>query len=223
MTFTWFDAVLVGIMLISALLALMRGLTRELLSLLSWIGGALAAFFLHPVFRDTARSYFPEDDRLVADIVLAVTIFLVVLIIIALLTMRISDWVLESGVGVLDRTLGFIFGLGRGLLIVVVAYLFFVWWVPNDQPSGMRNARSLPLVDGTAKIIMSYLPPELAEMLIEKTTRDDADDTPDTEPAPQDSTEKDDNASLDAQPNGYDGTERSSLNQLLQSTQDAQN
>lgn len=224
MTITWFDAVLIGVMFISAILALMRGFTRELLSLLSWGGAAIAVVLLHPVLRNTARTYFPPDDHWVADIVLGIVIFLVVLIVISILTMRLSDWVLDSGVGVLDRTLGFLFGLARGLLLVVVAYLFFIWGAPKElHPNGLRDARSLEFVETTATIIIQYLPTELAETLFSKTYKHGGDSEDPAENAPAESNQStDDNASL-SDPDAYDRSSRSGLNQLLQSTQDNQN
>ena len=57
-------------------------------------------------------------------------VFLITLLIVSIITVRISDMILDSRIGALDRTLGFLFGLGRGLIIVVVAFLFFAWLVP---------------------------------------------------------------------------------------------
>ncbi len=226
MTFTWFDALLFGIMFISAVLALMRGFTREVLSLLAWGGGAIAVVLLHPILLPTAKSYFPPDDEWVAAIVLGVVIFLVVLIIISLLTMRVSDWILDNGIGVLDRTLGFVFGVARGLLLVVVAYMFFIWAAPREShPDGLRTARSLDLIESTVDIITQYLPVELAETFRGKTYKhsDEAED-----PATDDVEEtvpNDDDASL-KDPSGqnkYDAASRSGFNQLLESTQNNQN
>lgn len=229
MTFTWFDALLFGIMFLSAVLALMRGLTREILSLLSWVGGAIAVVLLHPVLRNTARSYFPPEDQLVADIALGVVIFLVFLILIALITMKLSDWLLDSGIGVLDRTLGFIFGALRGLALVVVGYLLFIWAAPRElHPDGMRNARSLQLVETTSEIVIQYLPPEIAETLLSKTYKhgNERNNTEPTQTPPADDDQSIDNdASLTKPPSGtgYNTAQRSSFNQLLQSTQDNQN
>ena len=60
--------------------------------------------------------------------------FLLTLLVVSVITVRFSDMVLDSRVGALDRTLGFLFGLARGLIIVVVAFLFFAWLVP-PRPS----------------------------------------------------------------------------------------
>lgn len=226
MTFTWFDALLFGIMFISAILALMRGFTREVLSLLAWGGAAIATFLLHPILLPTAKSYFPPDDEWVAAIVLGVVIFLVVLIVISLLTMRVSDWILDNGIGVLDRTLGFVFGVARGLLLVVVAYMFFIWAAPREvHPNGLRTARSLDFIETTVEVITQYLPVELAETFRSKTYKhaDEAEEPLEEEPAEDVPT--DDDASLNdpSGQNKYDAASRSGFNQLLESTQNNQN
>ena len=51
--------------------------------------------------------------------------------------------ILDSRIGALDRTLGFLFGLGRGLLIVVVAFLFFSWLVPDKQRPDWVSGRQV--------------------------------------------------------------------------------
>lgn len=226
MTITWFDALLFGIMFISAILALMRGFTREILSLLAWGGAAIAVVLLHPVLLPTAKSYFPPEEDWIASIVLGVVIFLVVLIIISLLTMRVSDWILDNGIGVLDRTLGFVFGVARGLLLVVVAYMFFIWGAPREvHPNGLRTARSLELIESVVDVITQYLPVELAESLRSKTYKHgdegedpELDDPPSADPS-------DDDASLNdpSRQNKYDAASRSGFNQLLESTQNNQN
>ena len=64
-------------------------------------------------------------------------------------TVRISDKILDSRVGALDRTLGFLFGLTRGLIIVAVAYIFFDWLVPKQQPTWIANAKSRVVLQAT--------------------------------------------------------------------------
>jgi len=213
MAFTYVDAFLVGIMLISGILALMRGFTREVLSLLSWGGAALAAYFLRPYLTETARSYFAESDKWVGDIVLVIALFVVALIIISLLTMKLSDWILDSSIGVLDRTVGFVFGLARGL-----------WLVPReDHPQQIRNAATLPLIDATAEVIISYLPTDIAESLLSLTYSNNANAAGPVDPALGGAQDAPDAAPADGGEEGYDGGERSGLNQLLESADDAGN
>ncbi|MGE3625122.1 MAG: CvpA family protein [Hyphomicrobiales bacterium] len=164
MPFSWLDIILAAIMLISGFLAMLRGLTREVLSILSWAVAALATLYLFPKYQAQARLYV--EPALLADALLAAGIFLVVLIIVSLITVRISDGVLDSRVGALDRTLGFVFGLARGLVLVVIAYLFFSWLVPEEQqPQWIKEARSLPILQQTGEAIVSLLPEDPAAHL----------------------------------------------------------
>ena len=164
MPFSWLDIILASIMLISGFLAMIRGLTREVLSILSWAVAALATLYFFPQYQAQVRVYI--DPALLADAVLAVGIFLVVLIVVSLITTKISDVVLDSRIGALDRTLGFVFGLGRGLILVVIAYLFFSWLVPEDtQPQWIKNARSLPILKQTGAGIVSLLPEDPASAI----------------------------------------------------------
>jgi membrane protein required for colicin V production len=164
MPFSWLDIILAAIMLISGFLAMLRGLTREVLSILSWAVAALATLYFFPKYQAQAQVYI--EPALLADAVLAGSIFLVVLIIVSLITVRISDGVLDSRIGALDRTLGFVFGLSRGLVLVVIAYLFFTWLVPEDtQPPWIRDARSLPILKQTGAGIVSLLPEDPASAI----------------------------------------------------------
>ena len=164
MPFSWLDIILAAIMLISGFLAMLRGLTREVLSILSWAVAAVATLFFFPQYQAQARVYI--EPELLADAVLAGGIFLVVLIVVSLITVRISDGVLDSRIGALDRTLGFVFGLARGLVLVVIAYLFFTWLVPEDtQPQWIRDARSLPILKRTGAGIVSLLPEDPASAI----------------------------------------------------------
>ena len=93
-------------------------------------------------------------------------VFLVTLLIVSIITVRISDMILDSRIGALDRTLGFLFGLARGLIIVVVAFLFFAWLVPaNKQPDGVRNAKSRVVLESTGEWLKSLLPDDLENHL----------------------------------------------------------
>ena len=182
MPFSWLDVIIAAIMLFSGFLAMLRGLTREVLSILSWAFAAVATLFFFPMYQAQARVYI--EPALLADAVLAGGIFLVVLIIVSLITVRISDGVLDSRIGALDRTLGFVFGLARGLVLVVIAYLFFTWLVPEDtQPQWIQDARSLPILKKTGAGIVSLLPEDPASAIPGINKKDD-EATPPQAPSP---------------------------------------
>jgi membrane protein required for colicin V production len=157
MPIQWLDVILILIMLISAFLAMLRGLTREMLSIMSWALAALAALFFYQLYRERVRALI--EPQILADVVLIGVVFLVVLLVVSLITVRLSSRVLDSRVGALDRTLGFIFGLVRGLILVVIAYELIAAIVPRESlPHWVTEARSLPVIERTGRAIISLLP-----------------------------------------------------------------
>ncbi len=157
MPIQWLDVLLILIMLISAFLAMLRGLTREMLSIMSWALAALAALFFYQLYRERVRALI--EPQILADAVLIGVVFVIVLILVSLITVRLSSRVLDSRVGALDRTLGFIFGLVRGLILVVIAYELIAAIVPKESlPRWVTEARSLPVIERTGRAIISLLP-----------------------------------------------------------------
>ncbi|MDF1631815.1 CvpA family protein [Mycoplana sp. MJR14] len=157
MPITLLDGIVIGVALFSAVLAMVRGFSREVLSVASWVGAAAAAYFLYPVLVPYAKEYTTSDT--VAIIGSAGVVFLLALIVISFITMRIADFIIDSRIGALDRTLGFLFGAARGILIVVVAMLFFNWLVPaQQQPSWVGSAKSKPLLDNLGTKLIALLP-----------------------------------------------------------------
>src|SRR6266516_865510 len=156
MPITLLDIILIGVMLISALLAMIRGFMREILSIAAWAIAALVTLYFYAKLLPFAKSYF-NNDIIAAAVVGGA--FLGTLLIVSVITVRFSDMILDSRIGALDRTLGFLFGLARGLIIVVIAFLFFAWLVPDrSQPEWVRSAKSRVVLQGTGDWLMSMLP-----------------------------------------------------------------
>ena len=116
---TYLDAALLAVCLISGLLAMYRGVTREILSIVSWIvaAGAVLYFVLrHKKFAEEMAQQMGTKVE-IAQVAVGSVIFLIVLVIVHLITARISDAILDSRVGMIDRVLGFIFGIARGFVL----------------------------------------------------------------------------------------------------------
>jgi membrane protein required for colicin V production len=147
-----------GVILISALLAFSRGLVREVLSIGAWVVAALATIYGLPHLRDFTRTYISQP--LVADAVTGVTIFVVTLIVCAAISHMVARNVRNSGFGAVDRSLGALFGVLRGVVLVCLAYLAFVWAEPKpeDQPDVVKNARMLKYVAEGADLLKALLP-----------------------------------------------------------------
>jgi len=169
MSITLFDGIFIGITLFSALLAMVRGFSREILSLISWVAAAAAAFYLYPYLLPYALQY--TDNRTIAMAGSVALIFIVVLIIISLITMRIADFIIDSRIGALDRTLGFIFGAARGVLLIVVGVAFLNWLIePQRQPEWIATAKTKPMLDTLETRLINLLP-ENADALLSRVGR----------------------------------------------------
>jgi membrane protein required for colicin V production len=186
MPITLLDIVLIVVMLVSGLLAMVRGFMREILSITAWILAAGATLYSYSKLLPLAKQYFNND--IVAAVAVVGGVFLITLLIVSVITVRISDMVLDSRVGALDRTLGFLFGLARGLIIVVVAYQFFTWLVPDrSQPEWVKGAKSRVVLASTGQWLMSMLPDDPESTILKKLKppRPGDSDTPDAPPTDQ--------------------------------------
>lgn len=183
MPITILDLVLLAVMLISGLLAMIRGFMREILSIAAWGAAAIVTLYAFQKLLPTAKTYFDNDT--VASIVVIAGVFIGTLILVSIITVRISDMILDSRIGALDRTLGFLFGLARGLLIVVVAYQFFIWLVPDKQrPDWVTGAKSRTVLQGTGEWLMALLPDDPENTILKRFKKDKpADEPADAEPA----------------------------------------
>ncbi len=162
--FTWFDLTVGGLMLVSGLLALMRGFTREITSLVAWgaAGAAAVVAAFTPELVAQAQVYVSEEW--LARAAVGGGAFLIVLIILSLISIRFTDWLLDSSPGAFDRTLGFFYGLARGLALIVILYSFYIFFIPQKTHfAGIRQARSLLTVESVALKMYEFFPAQFAE------------------------------------------------------------
>jgi membrane protein required for colicin V production len=154
---SYLDLGLIVVVVISALLAMLRGFTREILAIASWVVAAVAAVYFHPMVLPYVKPYISKDVLALAAS--AAAVFFVTLIIVSLITIKLSDTILDSKAGPLDRSLGFLFGAARGMVLCVIAFVFFNWLVPaQTQPEWIKSARMRPLLQATGDQLMALLP-----------------------------------------------------------------
>jgi membrane protein required for colicin V production len=166
MPITLLDGILVGFTLVSAMLAMVRGFSREILSIASWIAAAAAAFFFYKPLLPYIQPYI--DNPQIAMAASAGAVFIVALIIVTLVTMKIADAIIDSRVGALDRTLGFLYGAARGILVVAVALLFFDWLVGARPPAWIAEAKSRPLLESIGQKIEDMLPDDPENSILKR-------------------------------------------------------
>lgn len=159
---TMFDVGLVIVLIISGLLAFVRGFIQEVLSIGAWIGAIAATIFGLPYVKPFTREFI--SHTMLADVAAGGAIFLVTLVILWILTRMIANTVKGSALNALDRSLGFVFGLVRGAVLVCLLFVGVEWLVkPEQQPDWLRNARSLPLVVWGADQLRSLVPADTQE------------------------------------------------------------
>jgi len=132
MDFNWVDYSIIGILGFSVLVGLLRGFVREVLSLTSWI----LAFWISFTFSgDVARLLETDISSPVLRIVIAVAVlFIVSFIIMTIISMLITKILEKMRLRGTDKTLGVIFGFGRGILLVTLLLLLGnVIWVAQTS------------------------------------------------------------------------------------------
>ncbi len=158
----YLDIGLIAVILISALLSMLRGFTREVLAIAAWVVAALAAWKFYPRLMPTLLPHVHKP--IIAIALAAAIIFLVVLVLVSILTVRISDLVLDSKIGAVDRSLGFVFGAARGLLLCVVAFLFFNFLMQDKKlPDWAAHARSTPMLASLSQSLQNMIPADAAD------------------------------------------------------------
>jgi len=168
MPVTALDGIVILVIFLSAVLAMVRGLSRELLSLVSW---ALAALFAYLVYKPALglTSNYIHNPKIALGVTIIV-LFLAALIILSIISMKFADIVIDSRIGALDRTLGFVFGIIRGLVILAIAILFLNGLIkPDEQPAWLAQAKSKPLLDNIGSAIWRAVPKSLIDKIDEKT------------------------------------------------------
>ena len=169
------DGSLLILCFISGVLAMYRGMTREVLTLANWViaGGAAYLMFLQRAWAEDLGQKYGQNPVLM-QIGMTALVFLLTLIVIYVLTGRFADRILDSRVGMIDRLLGFGFGVLRGVLLVVIAFMFYTKFFPitKEQAASIPNARSLDFVQNTSDRLQIMLEPLVGSLMKKFNTRD---------------------------------------------------
>ncbi len=159
------DIAVIAVILLSGLFAFARGFVKEVLSVGAWVGAGFAALYGLPYATPIAERFLPRGA--VAEAGAGLAVFLISLIVLLILTSAISRRVKDSALSAVDRTLGLIFGLVRGVVLVCLTYIALSWVWPADkpqpQPAWIAGARTLPLLANGAERLRQLLPAQYRE------------------------------------------------------------
>lgn len=142
---------------ISALIALSRGLIKEVLSIIGWVLGTLAIIYLLPLLNPLASKYI--DSGFMSAVVSALAILIVFLLIWTFSTSGLVRDIRQSKMSTVDRVLGLFFGVARAFLLVVLVYIMVSWIIPEDkQPPMLKDSKYYQLAGKFAKPIEGLIP-----------------------------------------------------------------
>lgn len=163
----WVDAVVIAVLVVSALLAAARGFVREMLGAAAWVGAGYVTYRTRPFVEPWVQGRIKDPS--IAIPLGAIVVFLVVLIVLSVIAGWIARHVRRSAAGGLDRTLGLVFGAARGWALVVAAYIVAGLILPIERwPEPVLHSRSICVAYRGAKWAVSKVPEEYSPHLPER-------------------------------------------------------
>jgi membrane protein required for colicin V production len=154
------DIAIFAIIVLSAVFAFARGFVRETLSIIAWVGAAVITLYgFNKVYAIITKFV---TTPLLADLMAGAGLFVVSLIILTIATGYVARFVDGSALSPIDRTLGLIFGLVRGVVLVSLAYLVVDISLPqNERPTWIKEAKSERFLAQGADVLRNALPESL--------------------------------------------------------------
>lgn len=160
--FTIIDGIAAAVILISGILAYSRGFVREILAIAGWVAAAFVAYFFAPQAVPLARE-IPYLNTLIegcepATITAFALVFAVALVIVSLFTPVFAGVVQRSALGGIDQGLGFLFGVARGALLVIIAFVIYDRVITDDAVPMVDDSRTAVIVAQMSQPIDEAIP-----------------------------------------------------------------
>lgn len=164
------DVVILIITAVSALIALCRGLVKEVLSIIGWVLAAFVVFYMLPILTPFAKNYIASS--MMAGIVTALLILIVFYIIWLLSTDKMVSKIRTSKLSALDRILGLVFGVLRACLLVILFNILVTWMLPEESKEGMfKDSRYFNIAGRFAEPLVSLIPESTIDLIRDKSAK----------------------------------------------------
>lgn len=164
-SFTYFDAIVIGVLGLSCMFAFFRGFVKEILSLGAWIGAGLITIYYFPGLAERLKPHFKNPT--VAAGIATLGLYITALLIFSMINALILRFLKEgSDVGILDNTLGLLFGAFRGAFLISLVYLLLTMVMGKEEeyPPWLKNARTRPAAEYGALVLAHAAPDYLREL-----------------------------------------------------------
>ena len=158
------DIAILIIVVISALIALNRGLIKEVLSIVGWLLSTIVIVYALPVCLPITKKYI--ESGIIAGIATSLVIFVIFFIVWIYSTSSIVGKIRTSKLNGLDRFLGLFFGIMRAFLLVILFNIMMNWIIPSDkQPEMLTKSRYYTLAGSFAKPLENMIPQETLKLI----------------------------------------------------------
>jgi len=157
---TIFDYLVIFVLIASIIISTMRGLVKEILSLASWVVAFVVANAYGPWLAGMLPAAVPGE--VVRLIVAFIALFIGVRILMGLLTLAIDALIKAGGLSLADRGLGGLFGLGRGV-VIVLAGVILCGMTSIPKQDFWKNALLSPMAESGARTVKPFLPVAMAQ------------------------------------------------------------
>lgn len=162
------DIVILIVIGISALIALSRGLVKEVLSIIGWVLATMAVIYLLPVLMPFAKEHI--SSGILAGVTTAICILILFFVVWIYLTAGVVGKIRSSKLSGLDRMLGLFFGIVRAMLLVVLFYILVSWMIPVEKQSDVLiKSKYFQLAGSFAKPLEDLIPEDTLKIIKEKT------------------------------------------------------
>jgi len=157
----YLDIAVIGLIALTGLTAFSMGFVRVCLALIGWVGAIFSTLYLFNYLQPFARKWISIE--ILADGTAGLIIFIGSLIIFTMISHLIGNQIRASALSSLDRTLGLVFGIGIGAVIVSLGYIVLVWAIdlpkePAQQPKWVKEAKTKNLLRWGALQLQNLAP-----------------------------------------------------------------
>ena len=161
------DIIILGVFFASVLIGVLRGFTKELLSLFSWGGATSLSYACLPMARTLVTPYI--GNPMMADGVALFCLFIIFLIFLSIIASMIAGYIHESSFRGVDHSLGFGFGILRGVVVIsMVELLLSTFWPRHTQSPTIQSARFVPMARKGGDTMLQILPNSLRESILDQ-------------------------------------------------------
>lgn len=215
-SFNTVDLTVLGVLALSGIVAFMRGLVREVFSLGAWVGASFITAFAYPLAKPWVHSQIKNE--MAADGATAAGLFCLALIVLIPLGNLVAGLVKGRTLTAIDRSLGFVFGLVRGFLVVCLLYLIMAWvWPEKDKlPEWLAEAKTQPLLAYGADNLKDMFPEKERKHIEETLNKDESlAKNPETAIKALEMMSRPEPKAKEVKAPAYDNDERDKMNQFI--------